>query len=61
MRCLLLALCLSACASSPVPVTPETEQECFAPWEIEPYKSGRAIPAPGVDGIIIPLCEFPDE
>ena len=22
---------------------------CYAPWEHEPYKSGRAIPAPGPD------------
>lgn len=48
---------LAGCASPSPLVVPEAEPECFAPWEVEPYKSGRAIPGPGVDGILVPLCD----
>lgn len=48
---------LSGCATAPPP-PPEPDPPCYAPWDIEPYKSGRAIPGPGVDGIVIPMCEY---
>lgn len=61
-----LMLALSSCASAPTPqpVDPVMTGEdgvCFAPWTVEPYASGRAIPGPGVDGITMPICGNPRE
>ena len=49
-------LILFTACTSVVPGTPPIREDvCYAPWEAEPYKSGRAIPAPGPDAEV-PLC-----
>lgn len=49
---ILFTACTSVVPGSPSPPEPDV---CYAPWEDEPYKSGRAIPAPGPDAKV-PLC-----
>lgn len=54
----LLTLMATGCVATVANHMTEDEQPvCWAPWEVEPYKSGRAIPAPGPDAII-PTCEY---
>lgn len=52
---LIILFALVACKSPAVYVEQPTE-DCYAPWEHEPYKSGRAIPAPGPDATV-KTCE----
>lgn len=49
-----LLFMLFACSAVPEPA-PVQDDVCYAPWEHEPYASGRAIPAPGPDAQV-PLC-----
>lgn len=35
---------------------PAEDEVCYAPWEHEPYASGRAIPAGATDGAVVPIC-----
>lgn len=55
---IVLVLMLTGCATprGVAETDPDPEDVCYAPWADEPYRSGRAIPAPGPDGVL-PLCD----